>query len=643
MSLTVTFPDGNSKEFSSGVTALDVAKSISEGLARETVAAKVDGVVVDVTMPLTQDCAVEFLKFSSDEGKEVFWHSSAHVLAQAVLRLYPDAKPTIGPPIEDGFYYDFAHLSLKQEDLEKIEAEMKKIVKEDLAVTRIDYASEKEALDDFADNPFKQEIIQEAEGGLSAYSQGEFTDLCRGPHVPRTGMIKAVWLNKLSGAYWRADADNEQLTRVYGVSFPDKKQLKQYKKKLEEAKKRDHRRIATDLDLYTISEEVGPGLILWLPKGNIIKEELENWAKETEKQWGYQRVTTPVLTKEGLFYRSEHLPHYSESMFPPMTFDNEKYYVKPMNCPFHHTIFGSRTRSYRELPLRLAEYGWCHRYEQSGTLFGLMRVRGMQMNDAHIYCAKEDAVKEFVDVIRLHEYYYQNLGITEYSMELALRDPDSDKYHGDEEMWVEAEELMREAMEESGVPYTVVKGGAAFYGPKIDFQIKSVIGREFTASTNQIDLFMPEKFDLQFQGEDGELHTPVCIHRAPLGTHERFIGFLIEHFAGRFPLWLAPEQIAILPISQAHEQGASEIASQLEAKGLRVVIELGDTLKKRVREAQVRQIPLILIVGEKELSSQTVSVRTLDGNTVHGVPVEAFIEKTVQNRDDRELELPQFE
>ena len=436
--------------------------------------------------------------------------------------------------------------------------------------------------------------------------------------MPSTGIVKAIKLTQVAGAYWRGDQKNAQLTRIYGLAFPSDKELEAHLKLLEEIEKRDHRKLGQELDLYATCEEIGPGLILWLPKGNMIKEELERWAKETEEEWGYVRVTTPIVTKETLFYTSEHLPHYTASMFPPMKMENENYYIKPMNCPFHHMIFKARPKSYRELPLRVAEYGWCHRYEQSGACFGLMRVRGMQMNDAHIYCTKEQAVEEFVQVLRLHEYYYKALGIKEYSMTLALRDPSDTKYHGDEKMWKEAEELTRAAMEKSGIPFTVTQGGAAFYGPKMDFEIKSAIGRKFSASTCQLDLFMPTKFGLTYMGEDGKEHTPVCIHRAPLGTHERFVGFLIEHFAGKFPLWLSPEQVRILSVSEKTEEYAKEVHKKFKDAGIRAELNCGnETLNKKIRDAQLAQINYILVVGEKEAADSTVNIRTRD-NVVHG-------------------------
>ena len=637
MAILITFPDGSSKKYQEGITPGEIAAQISAGLAKSCVAADVDGKLIDLDRALHESAHLKLLTAKELKGIEVIRHSCAHILAQAVLRLYPSALPTIGPVIEHGFFYDFDDLDITDEDLPKIEEEMHKIVKEEYPTKRHDYAGKAEALGDFGKNPYKVELINEHEvAGLSRYTQGEFSDLCRGPHCPHTGWPAAFKLRNVTRAYWRGKSENKQLTRIYGLCFAKKAELDAHLTMLAEAEKRDHRKIGAQMELFTISEDIGPGLIIWLPKGNIIKEALEEWAKETEAQWGYQRVTTPIITKEGLFHTSEHLPHYSESMFPPMQMDNETYYIKPMNCPFHHTIFKARARSYRELPLRLAEYGWCHRYEQSGAITGLLRVRGMMMNDAHIYCSREQAVEEFVSVIRMHEYYYQKLGITDYHMVLSLRDPKSDKYHGDEEMWVEAERLMREAMDQSGVKYTIDIGGAAFYGPKIDFQIKSVIGREFTASTNQIDLFMPVKFGLKFAGEDGKEHIPVCIHRAPLGTHERFIGFLIEHFAGKFPLWLSPEQVRILPIADRHNAYGALVVERLKRAGLRASLDDRQlTTNKKVREAQLDQVNYILVVGDREVDAQTVNVRTRDNQVLGEKALDAFADEIAKEAKER--------
>lgn len=550
-------------------------------------------------------------------------HSAAHILAQAIKQYRNNVKLAIGPDTENGFFYDvLTDPPLKEEDLKEIEKIMKKIVKEKQIFQRF-YLPVDEAIEFLKsqNEDFKVELALElkekGEKELSFYknvsSDGKvtyFIDMCNGPHVNNTGEVGAFRLVSVSGAYWKGDKNLPQLQRVYGLLFDTQEELDNYEKMMEEAKKRDHRKLGQELELYTTSEDIGPGLIIWLPRGYIIKEELEKWAKETEEEWGYQRVTTPLITKEQLFYTSEHLPHYKEYMFPPMELDDgERYYLKPMNCPFHHTIFAMRPRSYRELPLRIAEYGICHRYEDSGALFGLMRVRSMTMNDAHIYCTEEQAVEEFVKVIELHKYYYKILGIKDFWMVLALRNPANTKYHGDEEMWAKAEALTRKAMEISGVEYVVENDGAAFYGPKVDFQIKSSIGKVFTASTCQLDLFMPEKFDLKYVDRDGSLKRPVCIHRSPLGTHERFVGFLIEHFAGAFPTWLAPEQVRILPVSETYLDYARELHSIFRKNKIRVHVEVEETLAKRIRNAEKMKIPYMVVVGEKEKQKRTINVR----------------------------------
>ncbi len=550
-------------------------------------------------------------------------HSAAHILAQALKKIRKNVKLAIGPDTENGFFYDvLVDPPLKEEELKEIEKLMKQIKKQKQYFIRF-YMPIDQAIDYLRsiNEDFKVELAIElknqGEKELSFYknvsfdgSHEYFIDMCNGPHVEHTGQIGAFKLKSISGAYWKGNAQGPQLQRVYGYLFETEEELEQYEKMMEEAKKRDHRKLGMELELFAISEKIGPGLILWLPKGFIIKEELEKWAKETEEQWGYQRVTTPIITKESLFYTSEHLPHYKEYMFPPMELDDkEKYYLKPMNCPFHHTIFSLKPRSYKELPLRLAEFGICHRYEESGALFGLMRVRSMTMNDAHIYCTEEQAIEEFLRVIELHKYYYNVLGIKSYWMELALRNPKNNKYHGNEEMWQKAEAMTRKAMELSGLDYVVEHDGAAFYGPKVDFQIKSSIGRVFTASTCQLDLFMPEKFDLKYVDKNGNFQRPVCIHRSPLGTHERFVGFLIEHFEGAFPTWLAPEQIRILPVGEAYVSYANELFNIFKKNHLRVSIEIEETLAKRIRNSEKLKIPYMIVVGEKEKQSRTINVR----------------------------------
>ncbi len=543
-------------------------------------------------------------------------HSLAHILAIAVLEMYPDTKLGFGPAIENGFYYDFLlSKPITQNDLPIIEEKMREIIKKALPFKKEIWSFER-ALKFYKNQPLKRELIREKSDlyNVQIYKTGDhFFDFCKGGHVENTSEIPVdgFKLIKIAGAYFKGDAKREQLTRIYGLAFETKQQLEEFLKNQEEAEKRDHRKIGLALELYMVSEDVGPGLILWLPRGTIIRDTLERWAIETEKKWGYIRVATPHVAKENLFKTSGHLPYYKNSMYPKMKLDDAVYYLKAMNCPMHHLIFKSRIRSYKELPLRLAEYGDVYRYEKSGELYGLMRVRGMTMNDAHIYCTLDQAVDEFLSVIKLHQYYYSILNIKDYYMELSLRNPKKrKKYLGNNEMWIEAEELMRAAMEKSEVPYIVVNDGAAFYGPKIDFQIKAVTGRIFTASTGQIDLFMAERFNLEYIDKDGSRKSPVIIHRAPLGTHERFIGFLIEHFAGNFPIWLAPEQIRIVPVSDKFINYGKLILENLKNRNIRAHLdESRATLKKKILEAEKMKVPFIFVIGEKEVQSNSISVR----------------------------------
>lgn len=562
-------------------------------------------------------------------------HSLAHLLASAVLELYPDTKTTIGPAIDDGFYYDLDFTSpINDKDLEKIEKKMKELLSKWTEFTHEEKTKE-EAEAYFTGNEYKLELIKEiAEKGekITFYTCGGFTDLCRGGHLENPAKeipADSFKLDRVAGAYWRGDEKNKMLTRIYGLAFSTKKELEDYIFQKEEALKRDHRELGKKLELFTFDEEIGKGLPVWLPNGTVVKEELENWAKETERKWGYKRVSTPIITKENLFYTSGHLPLYKESMYAPITIEEENYYIKPMNCPFHHKVFSALPRTYKELPLRLAEYGWCHRYEDSGSLFGMMRVRGMQMNDAHIYVTPEQAVDEFVQVIKLHEYYYKILGIEKYEMELALRDPKNlAKYHGEEEDWKLAEEMTMKAMEKSGVPFKVAHEGAAFYGPKMDFQIFSSIGRSFTASTNQLDLYMGKRFNLEYTDKDGSRKTPFIIHRAPLGTHERFIGFLIEHFAGNFPTWLSPIQVAIVPVRENHDEEANKLREKLSESNIRVEIypSGSNSLGKRIHEAKDMKTPYVIVLGDKEVASGNLTVEKRDG-TKEEISVDDFIKK----------------
>jgi len=570
-------------------------------------------------------------------------HSLAHLLAAAVLELYPDAKRTIGPAIDDGFYYDFDFSSpVSDKDLLKIEKKMKEILRSWKEFAN-EEKSEKEAKDYFNKNEYKKELIEEIVGKgekITFYTCGKFTDLCRGGHVENPSKEispDSFKLDRVAGAYWRGDEKNKMLTRIYGLAFETKDELEAYLKQREEAEKRDHRELGKKLQLFTFDEEIGKGLPIWLPKGNIIKEELENWAKETEQKWNYQRVTTPIITKENLFYTSGHLPLYKESMYAPISIEEENYYIKPMNCPFHHKIFSAIPRSYKELPLRLAEYGWCHRYEDSGSLFGLMRVRGMQMNDAHIYTTPEQAIGEFVDVIKLHEYYYKILGIKKYEMELSLRDPNKlDKYHGEEKDWKLAEEMTVKAMELSGVPFKIVNDGAAFYGPKMDFQIYSSIGRMFSASTNQLDLYMGKRFKLEYTNKDGSRKTPFIIHRAPLGTHERFIGFLIEHFAGNFPLWLSPVQVKVIPVRTSHNKYAQEIFELLKENNIRAELDDGDSnLGGKVRDAKNNKLPYWIVIGDKEIEAKKITLESRDQGQIGQISPEELLEKLTEEIKDK--------
>ena len=558
------------------------------------------------------------------KDKQELWalrHTAEHMLHCVMQNLYPNLKKALGPATNEGFYFDFdMENKISEVDFPKIEAEILKLIKLDLPMVQ-SHISVEEAKEMFKGNEYKLEWLNEIEKRgekVSIFKMGEVdADLCSGPHISSTGKIKAFKLLSVAGAYWHGDEKNKMLTRIYGTAFSTKVELDKYIEQLELAKKNDHRKLGQELGLFTFSEQVGPGLVLWMPNGNVIKEQIENWAKKTEEEWGYKRVTTPSITKSGLFHTSGHLPYYKDDMYPSMKLDDsdEEYFLKPMNCPHHHTIFAAQQHSYRDLPLRLAEYGNCYRYEASGELFGLMRVRGFAQNDAHIYCTEDQAVEEFVNVMKLHEYYYKTLGITDYHLELALRDPNNkEKYHGNDEMWKKAEKLMREAVKLVDIPMVEEIGSAAFYGPKIDFIIHSKIGREFAISTNQIDLYMGERFGLKYTDKDGTEKTPVIIHRAPLGSHERFIGFLIEHFGGAFPTWLSPVQVKILPISEKHLDYANKVTKLLRDQSIRVELdERSETLGNKIRNAQNEKVPYMLVLGDKEIENKEVSVRNRAG------------------------------
>jgi len=571
-------------------------------------------------------------------------HSAAHIMAQAVVEMFPDAKYTIGPPIENGFYYDFdLPRNLTPEDLEQIEKRMRQIVQGKHEFKK-KVISADEAREVFKDQPYKIELIDGLEKGgldeygnplkekpeISIYQHDTFTDLCRGPHVHNTKEVKqdAFKLMSIAGAYWRGDENNKMLQRIYGTAWENAQQLKDYLWQMEEAKKRDHRKLGKDLEIFIFDDEIGPGLPLWLPNGGVMIEELEKLAKEMEDKAGYMRVRTPNLTKEDLFLRSGHLPYYAESMYPPMELEGVKYYVKPMNCPMHHKIFGSKGRSYRDLPIRLAEYGTCYRYEKSGELFGLIRVRSMQMNDAHIYVSEDQFEQEFLGVVDLYRKYFDLFGIEKYLMRLSLHSKAGlgKKYVDNERLWLKTEEMVRRAMTNGNIPYVEAEDEAAFYGPKIDVQVWSVIGKEFSLMTNQVDFAVPARFDLKFTNKEGNEEVPLCIHRAPLSTHERMVGFLIEHYGGNFPVWLSPEQVRVIPITDGQNEYANGIVQQLRDNGIRVHADVSaQRMNAKIRQAQLMKVPYMLVVGENEMKADQVSLRVRDGSQQNNIPLAEFM------------------
>ncbi len=614
--INITLPDNSTKTFPVGTTPQEVADSIGPGLARAVVVSRVGGELRDLNYSMKSDNSLELFTGDTPEGHDTLLHSTAHLMAQAVKHLFPDAKITIGPTIQNGFYYDFdVDISFTDEILIKIENKMKELAKLGQNIIRKEVKADI-AIDKFKmlNESYKIEIIKQinADDKITMYEQSDFTDLCRGPHVSNTSKIKYFKLLSTSGAYWRGDENNKMLQRIYGTVFSTKEALKNHLHNLEEAKKRDHRKLGKELKLFTFDDEVGPGLPLWLPNGAIIVEELEKLAKETERKDGYELVRTPHLTKGKLYEKSGHLEHYKDSMYPAMDIDGTEYFVKPMNCPHHHKIYSSNPRSYRDLPIRFAEYGTCYRYEKSGQLFGLMRVRSLQMNDAHIYCTENQFKDEFLAVCNMYLKYFKIFGIEKYSMRLSLHDKGGlgKKYVDDPALWLETEQWVREALNEGNIDFEEVPGEAAFYGPKIDVQVWSAIGKEFTLATNQVDFAIPSKFALSYIDEKGLEKTPLCIHRAPLGTHERFIGFLIEHFGGNFPLWLAPEQVVVLPVSDKFIDYAKNIVKILNDHEIRVKLnDRSEKIGSKIRQAELQKINYMLICGEKESSNDTVSVR----------------------------------
>ena len=632
--MIVELNDGQLIEHEGPALLKDVLLAHDKKLLRQYIGARLGGERVDFLTQVPADARLELISWEDDEAAWFYRHSLSHVLAQAVRRLFPGVKLAIGPAIEDGFYYDFdIERPFTPEDLKKIEKEMKRIVKQNCKFER-EEVGRQEALERLGDEPYKLEILEDLEDDqtLTFYRDGDFVDLCRGPHMLGTGQGRFFKLLNVAGAYWRGDENNKMLQRIYGTAFASREALDRHLAMLEEAKKRDHRRLGQELELFCFDDEVGPGLPLWLPKGTVLIEELEALAKEAERKAGYDRVRTPHLAKESMFLRTGHLPYYQEAMFPPMEMEGVKYYLKPMNCPHHHKLFGALPRSYRDLPVRYAEYGTCYRYEKSGELFGLMRVRSMQMNDAHIYCTLEQFEEEFLGVCRMYLNYFELFGIDKYVMRFSTHSPDElgRKYVDEPELWKRTEDMVRRTMEKGGIPFREEAGEAAFYGPKIDVEIWSAIGREFSLATNQVDFAQPGRVGLSYTNADNQDETPICIHRAPLGTHERTIGFLIEHYAGAFPVWLAPVQAVVLPIADRHQEFARGIYQQFLDRGVRVELSSdSQTLNYRIRRAQMHKVPYMLIAGDREMEAGQVAMRLRSGENVDARPVEEVVDLIV--------------
>ena len=613
--ITVTFPDGNQRTYSKGTTAMSVAMSISHGLARNILSGTYDGQTIELNDPLTTDGTLQFFTWNDDGGKKAFWHSSAHVLAQAILHFYPEAKLTIGPAIEKGFYYDvdFGDEMISEKDFEKIEKQMLEFARQKFEF-KLRAVTKAEALEAYKDNPYKTELIENLEDGTITFcDHADFTDLCRGGHIPHTGYIKAVKIMNVAGAYWRGDENNPQLTRVYGVSFMKAGELKEYLELLEEAKKRDHRKLGKELELFTFSQRVGQGLPLWLPKGAMLRERLENFLKRAQKKADYSPVITPHIGNKELYVCSGHYSKYGKDSFQPIHTpeEGEEYLLKPMNCPHHCELYKATPKSYKDLPVRFAEFGTVYRYEQSGELHGLTRVRGFTQDDAHIFCTPDQLKDEFKNVIDLVLYIFKTLDFKDYTAQVSLRDSEKpEKYIGSDENWVKAEAAIIEAADEKGLNTAVEYGEAAFYGPKLDFMVKDALGRSWQLGTIQVDYNLPDRFELEYKGSDNQEHRPVMIHRAPFGSMERFVAVLLEHCGGNFPLWLTPEQVKILPVSDKYNEYAKEVAQFLEISDIRALVdERNEKIGRKIRDAEVSKTPFMLIVGEKEMESGQLSVR----------------------------------
>ena len=630
--IKITLPDNSVREYPAGITGYEIAKSISEGLANVVLSITVNNELWDLTRPINQDSSIKLHKWEEDEGKHAFWHSSAHLMAEALEALYSGMKFGIGPTIENGFYYDVdaGEKVVTEADLVKIEAKIKELIQQKEAFIRSEI-SKADALKLFGDkgDQYKTELITELEDGtISLYKQGNFTDLCRGPHIPNTGYIKAIKLLSIAGAYWRGNEKNKQLTRIYGISFPKQKLLEEYLVMLEEAKKRDHRKVGKELELFTFSQRVGQGLPLWLPKGAQLRERLEQFLKKVQKQYGYLQVITPHIGQKELYVTSGHYEKYGKDSFQPIhtPCEGEEFLLKPMNCPHHCEIYKDKPHSYKELPLRLAEFGTVYRYEQSGELHGLTRVRGFTQDDAHIFCTPDQLKEEFIKVIDIILYIFKVLEFKDYTAQISLRDPENrEKYIGSDENWEKAERAIIEATQEKGLNTVVVKGEAAFYGPKLDFMIKDAIGRKWQLGTIQVDYNLPERFELEYIGADNQKHRPVMIHRAPFGSMERFVAVLIEHTGGKFPLWLTPEQVVLLPISEKYNDYAKKVLNLLNNYDIRSFVDdRNEKIGKKIRDNELKRIPFLLIVGEKEFESETIAVRKQGDGDKGTMSIEEF-------------------
>ncbi len=631
--IKITLPDGSVKEYQQGVTGMEIAESISPRLAKEVLSISVNGKVQDLTMPITEDASIKLHKFEDEEGKHAFWHTSSHIMAEAIQKLFPGTKFGIGPAVENGFYYDIELPDgkiLSENDFAAINNKMMEICRADSKLVRKDI-SKADALKLFEErgDEYKVELISELEDGkITLYNQGEFTDLCKGPHIPSTGYVKAIQVLSLAGAYWRGDETRKQLTRVYGISFPKQKMLEEYITMLEEAKKRDHRKIGKELELFMFSDMVGKGLPIWLPNGTALRLRLEDFLKKIQKRYGYQQVMTPHIGNKALYVTSGHWDHYGKDSFQPITTpeEGEMYLLKPMNCPHHCMIFKNSPRSYKDLPLRIAEFGTVYRYEQSGELHGLTRVRSFTQDDAHIFCRQDQVKQEFIRVMEIIEIIFKALDFQNFEAQISLRDPNNTtKYVGSDEVWAMAEQAIIDACKEKNLPARVEYGEAAFYGPKLDFMVKDAIGRRWQLGTIQVDYNLPERFELEYVGEDNKKHRPVMIHRAPFGSMERFVAVLIEHTAGKFPIWLAPNQFVVLPISEKFNDYAHEVVNKLKDLNVNGIIdERNEKIGRKIRDNELKRIPYLLIVGEKEQENGQLSVRKQGAGDMGAMTVEEF-------------------